>query len=216
MKQFKKLSFLALGLIFIGASCSVEKRVHTAGYHIDWQGNADRVHQKDLVIRDKDKGLNTNGMIATSAFSNELKPSSFEGETFFANSVESIEKVSIKEAIVAKVSTFSKKEKALSAQNVVALEEQTISTIQENKVDEIADAADAEDAAANTKSQLIALLLVLFVGGLGIHRFYLGYTTIGIIQLLTGGGCGIWALIDLIRIITGDLKPKGGRYNPKL
>lgn len=66
------------------------------------------------------------------------------------------------------------------------------------------------------KSQLFALLLCIFVGGLGIHRFYLGYTGIGIIQLLTAGGCGIWALIDLIRIITGDLKPKGGDYTNKL
>ncbi len=66
------------------------------------------------------------------------------------------------------------------------------------------------------KSQLVALLLVIFVGALGIHRFYLGYTGIGIIQLLTGGGCGIWALIDLIMIITGDLKPKDGDYTTKL
>ena len=61
----------------------------------------------------------------------------------------------------------------------------------------------------------MALILCLLVGGLGIHRFYLGYTTVGIIQLLTGGGCGIWALIDLIRIIMGDLKPKGGNYAQK-
>lgn len=62
------------------------------------------------------------------------------------------------------------------------------------------------------KSQVIALILVLVVGGLGIHRFYLGYTWQGIVQLLTAGGCGIWWLIDLIRIITGDLKPKDGEY----
>ena len=67
-----------------------------------------------------------------------------------------------------------------------------------------------------SKSQLIALILCIFLGGLGIHRFYLGYTGIGIIQLLTAGGCGLWWLIDLIRIITGDLKPKGGDYDEKL
>ena len=66
------------------------------------------------------------------------------------------------------------------------------------------------------KSQLIALILCILVGGLGIHRFYLGYTWQGVVQLLTAGGCGIWALIDLVRIITGDLKPKDGSYEKTL
>ncbi len=69
---------------------------------------------------------------------------------------------------------------------------------------------------AGGKSQLIALLLVIFVGTLGIHRFYLGYTWQGIVQLLTLGVCGIWTLIDMIRIITGDLTPKDGSYDKKL
>lgn len=66
------------------------------------------------------------------------------------------------------------------------------------------------------KSQLTATLLCLFLGGLGIHRFYLGYTWQGIVQLLTLGGLGIWALIDLIRIITGSLQPKNGEYETTL
>lgn len=66
------------------------------------------------------------------------------------------------------------------------------------------------------KSQLLALILVFFVGGLGVHRFYLGYTWQGIVQLLTLGGCGIWTLIDFIRIITGDLKPKDDEYGTTL
>ena len=69
---------------------------------------------------------------------------------------------------------------------------------------------------AGGKSQVIALILCILVGGLGIHRFYLGYTWQGVVQLLTAGGCGIWALIDLVRIITGDLKPKDGEYSTKL
>jgi hypothetical protein len=67
------------------------------------------------------------------------------------------------------------------------------------------------------KSQVLALILVLLVGVLGIHRFYLGYTWQGVVQLLTLGGCGIWALIDLIRIIMGTLKPAdGSNYDPEL
>ncbi len=81
-------------------------------------------------------------------------------------------------------------------------------TVVENNEDELSSPA----AAAEGKSQVIALILVALIGGLGIHRFYLGYTWQGIVQLLTLGGCGVWALIDLIRIITGDLKPKNGSY----
>jgi TM2 domain-containing membrane protein YozV len=61
------------------------------------------------------------------------------------------------------------------------------------------------------KSKVTAALLCFFLGGLGIHRFYLGYTTIGILQLLTAGGCGIWAIIDFIMILTGSLKDSEGR-----
>lgn len=71
-------------------------------------------------------------------------------------------------------------------------------------------------AVGSGKSQIIALVLALVVGGLGIHRFYLGYIWQGVVQLLTFGGFGIWALIDLIRIITGDLQPKDGSYSETL
>ena len=62
------------------------------------------------------------------------------------------------------------------------------------------------------KSQIVAALLAGLIGALGIHRFYLGYTWQGIVQLLTLGGCGIWALIDFIRILTGNLEPKNEPY----
>ncbi|MGB1000282.1 MAG: NINE protein [Flavobacteriales bacterium] len=45
------------------------------------------------------------------------------------------------------------------------------------------------------------------------HRFYLGYTWQGVVQLLTFGGLGIWSLIDFIRIVLEDLQPKDGRYS---
>tara|TARA_B100001123_G_scaffold81496_1_gene92857 strand:- start:52 stop:249 length:198 start_codon:yes stop_codon:yes gene_type:complete len=56
------------------------------------------------------------------------------------------------------------------------------------------------------KSKLTAILLCFFLGSLGIHRFYLGYTLIGVIQLLTFGGLLIWVIVDLIRLIIGSLK----------
>lgn len=66
------------------------------------------------------------------------------------------------------------------------------------------------------KSQVTALLLCIFLGGIGVHRYYLGYIWQGIVQTLTFGGLGVWALIDLIRIITGSLQPKDGSYSKTL
>ena len=60
------------------------------------------------------------------------------------------------------------------------------------------------------KSKLTAILLCLFLGSLGIHRFYLGYTLIGVIQLLTFGGFIIWTIVDLIMLIIGSLKDSEG------
>ena len=59
------------------------------------------------------------------------------------------------------------------------------------------------------KSWLVTALLSFFVGFLGIHRFYTGY--IGIVQLLTLGGCGLWALIDLICILANKFNDAKGK-----
>jgi len=60
------------------------------------------------------------------------------------------------------------------------------------------------------KSYVTALLLSFFLGGLGVDRFYLGYTGLGIAKLLTLGGCGIWAIIDFIMIATRKLSAADG------
>ncbi len=60
------------------------------------------------------------------------------------------------------------------------------------------------------KDWLTALLLCIFLGVFGIHRFYTGHIAIGIVQLLTLGGCGIWWLIDLIMIATGSFTDSNG------
>lgn len=64
---------------------------------------------------------------------------------------------------------------------------------------------------SNTNEEwLITLLLCIFLGPLGVHRFYTGHILIGIVQLLTAGGCGVWYLIDLIMIITGSYTKESG------
>ncbi len=64
----------------------------------------------------------------------------------------------------------------------------------------------------SSKDWLVTLLLCFFVGYLGIHRFYVGKTGTGIVQLLTLGGCGIWALIDFIVIIMGNFTDAEGKF----
>jgi len=61
------------------------------------------------------------------------------------------------------------------------------------------------------KDYLTALLLSIFLGGLGIDRFYLGYTGLGIGKLLTLGGCGIWHLVDLILIAMRNIPDSNNR-----
>ena len=73
--------------------------------------------------------------------------------------------------------------------------------------------AERKGTGSGDKSWTTAILLSFFLGVLAIDRFYLGYTTLGIIKLLTLGGFGIWALIDFIMILIRALKPKDGDYS---
>jgi TM2 domain-containing membrane protein YozV len=58
---------------------------------------------------------------------------------------------------------------------------------------------------------LVALLLSIFLGGLGIDRFYLGYIGLGILKFITLGGCGIWSLIDVVLIAMNKLPDANGQ-----
>lgn len=67
--------------------------------------------------------------------------------------------------------------------------------------------SDENGSVLARKSQTTTLLLCALVGGIGVHRYYLGDIWQGVVQTLTLGGLGVWSLIDLIRICTGDLGP---------
>lgn len=61
------------------------------------------------------------------------------------------------------------------------------------------------------KSRLVALLLCIFFGVFGVHRFYVGKVGTGVLQLITIGGLGIWAMVDVILIVVGSFTDGDGR-----
>lgn len=71
------------------------------------------------------------------------------------------------------------------------------------------------DDSISERDWLTTLLLCILTGVLGVHRFYTGHIGTGILQLVTGGGFGIWWLIDLIYIVTGKFRDGEGRIIAK-
>ncbi|HNX25486.1 MAG TPA: TM2 domain-containing protein [Spirochaetota bacterium] len=65
-------------------------------------------------------------------------------------------------------------------------------------------------SAAPQRELIVALILSIFFGQIGVDRFYLGYVGLGLLKLFTFGGCGIWWLVDIILIATRKLADSDG------
>ena len=214
-----KLGLLIAMVAILVSSCSTNatfsKRYHSRGFNIAWGGGSDAnsnpVKQTPKKVKAKSDVVavaqNTDNVTVQSVKSTEntaMEASTVTTAVVSNNILAKNEVATVKNATqtstqAVKSSTVVSKKAAVNA----------ISNTNTKAVKKNADPGEG-------KSQLIALILCIFVGVLGIHRFYLGYTKEGVIQLLTAGGCGIWSLIDLVRIITGDLKPKDGDYTETL
>ena len=98
--------------------------------------------------------------------------------------------------------------------NNKTLEEEKIELISSNKHNKKVKKAvkkivkSGNNAPLTDDEKLIAIILLVFLGVVGAHRFYLGDIGMGILYLLTGGLCGIGVLIDLIKLLTDKMEKK--------
>ena len=214
-----KLGLLIAMVAILVSSCSTNatfsKRYHSRGFNIAWGDGSDAnnnpVKQTPKKVKAKSDVVavaqNTDNVIVQSVKSTEntaMEASTVTTAVVSNNILAKNEVATVKNAT--QTST-----QAVKSSTVVS-KKASVNAISKTNTKAVKKNADPGEG----KSQMIALILCIFVGVLGIHRFYLGYTMEGVLQLLTGGGCGVWALIDLIRIITGDLKPKDGDYTETL
>lgn len=83
--------------------------------------------------------------------------------------------------------------------------------------EEVADyiAPEVPAGAEPPKDWTVTFLLCLFLGGIGVHRYYVGKVGTGVLFTLTGGLLGIGYLVDLIKILCGKFTDKNGNYIQK-
>jgi len=191
--------FLTATTVFI--SCSVERNAITrggeSGYGIQSGFASSHKAKQTKTMASQDVAAPEEAMpAATSVVS---VPASVESTAAVSSNVS-----------VAESKTIATKLHVAKRQGSVA-PVKSLQTLAEKAVKKSPDAAS--DKNSGSKSWMVAVLLCFFLGGIGIHRFYLGYTLEGVLQLLTLGGLGIWTFIDFIRILMRDLQPKDGSYD---
>jgi len=207
----------------------MEKRVYLSGFHVEWKKNKQHLNHQEQLRNDaiietgqnqvatvSKNGDHTINNISTVEDNDALLTNDYNAPIVNNKNATNIDNDNIVAAVDNKITisqslkpAFHKMGTSVNSEKVTKLTQ--ITSKQTNPKSKAA-STEKSESKGKGKSWIVALLLAFFLGGLGIHRFYLGYTTIGIIQLLTAGGLGIWALIDFIRILIKDLKPKDGDY----
>ncbi len=214
MKSMKQSAFIVLAVMIALASCTVEKRIHMSGYHLEWLNGKDASDKQTARVPTKkweesQRAPESLRQSATYTLGDDAHQPEAEQHGMVQGNAIVLASADNPALMVSPQSPLSFYQPEIHELRTIAEETNTAITQTENSAQ---GEQSAQSEPSKDKSWITALLLCIFLGGLGIHRFYLGYTWQGVVQLLTAGGCGVWALIDLVRIIMRDLQPKDGQY----
>jgi TM2 domain-containing membrane protein YozV len=200
----KKILFFLAGVSLL-ASCTIQQRVHQPGLYIDWNH---KHQQGTAAVSQKPENNSTS----------ESPMLAIDATTLDVNTQTDFTSKNLRNESTLQKVTKEKTEVNTTGSSVCASVNQSnfkvnvASLVSIKKIALVNILTSPAMGTGNGKSWIVALLLCFFLGWIGIHRFYLGYTGMGVLYLLTGGLLGFGVLIDFILILVGALKPKGGSY----
>ena len=200
----KKIYLLTL-IVAIFASCSttsdvvsnkrIEKRKYTKGFNIKSQ----KKNNYNLAFKDQSSSefSSKNNVNKNSDLFLASKESVIIGQTIANQALRTeLNNILINEKKSNKISNFSNPVSVKDLKNELKSNKKEIRKAIKTL------AKSGGKAPVTGQEKTIALVLLLFLGALGAHKFYLGQTGKGILYLFTGGLCGIGLIIDLIKLLT--------------
>jgi TM2 domain-containing membrane protein YozV/uncharacterized protein (UPF0333 family) len=219
------ISFIALALLI--SSCStnatITKRYHSRGFNIAWGGGGSDANN-NVVKQTPKKVKSKSDMIKVAQYTESLAVQTVNSsENAIVNPANQNPELYSNALMTQNGTSVNNYFKSTSDR--VKSSNSLTKTVKANVVSKpIIKANQKKYDPRNGRSWGAAMLICLLLGMFGLHRFYLGYNKIGLIQLVFGalyfstnlwwtGFIVIWVIIDSVRILTKDLEPNGGYYS---
>lgn len=216
------LTAVALFLASCGSNATFSKRYHNRGFNIAWVGGADANPSKPEFRKARVKAEKStiveNPMV-------EMKAEEIASYSTPLSTVSAVNtNANVNNPIVLATRATQ------NARPGVTTEKKSVDTkVMLKTSTKVLKQKKSMVGPGQGKSQIIALILFVLFGYLGIHRFYLGHRRSGLLMLLlcctlilpvinlfTGLVLLVWWVLDLIKLVTGDLKPVDGEYTETL